>query len=148
MGWTFLEIETLPEPGDIVWCKFPYTRGKPGPVARPTLVRANAVYENPETGTLYGSVEVSYGTGEFTEEQEKIDLVIKNWDAVKRCGLHKPTRFSLDPANRKNLIWCEEFFVPSDYLRDAQVHIGRLGEAETAQMRERLIRRGLLAAES
>lgn len=75
MGWTFLNTDTLPEPGDIVWCKFPYSRGEPGPIARPTLVRATATYENPETGTLYGSVEVSYGTGEYTEDQCQVDLI-------------------------------------------------------------------------
>lgn len=146
MGWTFLDIDTLPEPGDIVWCKFPYSRGKPGPIARPTLVRSTATYENPETGTLYGAVDVSYGTGEYTEDQCQIDLVIRDWEAVKRCGLHKPTRFALDTGNRKNLIWCEEYFVPPEYVEETGLLIGRLGEMEVDQMRLSLIRRGLFAA--
>lgn len=144
MGWTLLDIETLPNPGDIVWCKFPYVRGEPGPVARPTLVRATTTLENPETGTLYGAVEVSYGTGEYTEEHRQIDLVISDKEAVRRCGLHKPTRFALDTGNRKNLIWCEEYFVPPEYVRNTDLLIGRLGDAEIAQMRRSLTRRGLL----
>jgi hypothetical protein len=146
MGWTFLDIEELPEFGDIVWCKYPLREkpGVPGPVARATLVRDTSIFENPETGTLYGAVEVSYGSGEFTQQQCLDDLVIRDRDAVRRCGLHKPTRFALDPRNRKNFIWCEEFFVPNDYIKDAEIVAGRLSEDEIAQMRERMIRRGLL----
>lgn len=106
----------------------------------------NCYLRDPETGTLYGAVDVSYGTGEYTEDQCQIDLVIRDWEAVKRCGLHKPTRFALDTGNRKNLIWCEEYFVPPEYVEETGLLIGRLGEMEVDQMRLSLIRRGLFAA--
>lgn len=144
MGWTFLDLDKLPDPGDIVWCKFPYGKQNgPGPVARPTLVRNAYVRENPETGTLYGSVEVSYGTGN-TNSHADVDLILKDWPVIKQCGLHKPTRFALDLGHKKHLFWCEEYFVPPDYLRDANVQIGRLGPDQIEQMRNCLIKRGLI----
>ncbi|MGD9913864.1 MAG: hypothetical protein AB7S80_07270 [Rhizobiaceae bacterium] len=149
MGWTLISIEELPEPGDLVWCKFPLreTPGAPGPIARPTLVRATAILENPETGNLYGAVEVSYGTGTFVAAECPDDLLITSREAYQRMGLHKPTRIALDPANRKNLIWCEEYFVPQNYVRDSGVIAGRLGPDEIEQMRECLKRRGLLVVD-
>jgi hypothetical protein len=107
------------------------------------LVRATQILENPETGTQYGIVEVSYGTGTFDEAKSQLDLVIKDRKAFKRCGLHKPTKFALDLRNRKTLIWCEEFFLPENYIRDSQVMVGRLGEAEIIQMKAKLKARGL-----
>lgn len=147
MGWDSLDLGSLPDPGDIVWCKWPYrdNPGSPGPVARPALVRAVFTRNDSETGVTFGSLEVSYGKGVFTDAQSEMDLVIKDKEAVARCGLHKRTRFALDRGNRKHLLWCREFFIPPDYLRERGLRIGRLGEAEIAQMRQCLIRRGLLA---
>lgn len=144
MGWTFYNIATLPAPGDIVWCKWPYKedRGRPGKIVRPALVRASIVHED-EAGTVYGSVIVSYTTGEFTPAHLPYDLVVTDAGRVRALGLHKPTRFSLDPSDRKNLLWCKEYFIGQQYARERKIHVGSLGEAELDRMTQCLIRRGL-----
>lgn len=148
MGWTFLDIDELPDPGDIVWCKFPVREkpGSPGPIVRPTLVRASRVHKDESTGVKFGAVQVSYGTGNFTEKQKIEDLIIEEWNDVRRCGLHKPTRFSLDPSNKKNLIWCSEYFVGQKYARSKGIYVGRLGLTEREQLRQKLIGRGLISS--
>jgi hypothetical protein len=143
MGWTYYDLRTLPNPGDIVWCKWPYKedRGGPGKVVRPALVRE--VFENAATsGESYGSLIVSHGTGNLNAASD--DLVVSAWDRVRALGLHKPTRFSLDPADRKHLLWCEEFFVPPGYGANQSLRLGSLGEQELDAMRACLTRRGLL----
>lgn len=148
MGWTFYDVATLPESGDIVWCKWPQRedRGQPGSVARPTLVREIFVREDPTTRRIFGSLVVSYGTGEFNADHRD-DLIIRDMQRAKSLGLHKATRFSLDPRNRKHLLWCREYFVSPRYVRAQGLLVGRLGEPELVQMRECLIRRGLLSQE-
>jgi hypothetical protein len=143
MGWTFYDTATLPEPGDIVWCKWPYrdNPGQPGPVARPTLVRETFVRQDLHTETTFGSLIISYGTGEFDERHFDLDLVISDMRRARELGLHKPTRFSLDPADRKHLLWCEEFFIAPDYVRERGLVVGRLGEPELQRMKECLARR-------
>lgn len=147
MGWSFLDIEELPAPGDIVWCKFPLRErpGAPSPVVRPVLVRESFNRIDDKSGQRFGSLIVSYGTGEFDRRHDGIDLIIKNWARVKALGLHKPTRFSLDPSSRKHLLWCEEFFAPPRYIVGCGIHLGRLNEEEFAQARECLVRRGIAA---
>jgi hypothetical protein len=147
MGWTFYDVASLPEPGEIVWCKWPLRerKGEPGPWARPSLVWETFVRDDPVTGARFGSVIVSYGTGEVEPERRPLDLVIAPMARARELGLHKPTRFSLDPSDRKHLLWCREFFVASSYLRDQDVRIGRLGEPELRQLRERLAARGLVS---
>jgi hypothetical protein len=111
MGWTYYDVSTLPNPGDIVWCKWPYKehRGRPGKVVRPALVRE--VLENEtKDGERFGSLIVSYSTGNLTTSSD--DLIVSDWERVRAFGLHKPTRFSLDPADRKHLLWCEEYLIP------------------------------------
>ena len=65
MGWTFYDLNSLPEPGEIAWCKWPQRedKGQPGEIARPVLVREALVREDPKIGLKFGSVMVSYGTG-------------------------------------------------------------------------------------
>jgi hypothetical protein len=55
---------------------------------------------------------------------------------ARELGLHKPTRFSLNPRSRKNLIWCEEFFVAPSYLVGQGIVCGSLGPDEIAQIKE------------
>lgn len=147
MGWTFYDIKSLPDPGDIVWCKWPQreNRGQPGPTVRPTLIREARVNEDPDTGHQFGSLIVSYGTGEFEPHvHEEIDLVISDMAEARNLGLHKPTRFSLAPNDKKHLFWCEEYFVSQGYQRAQNVVIGRLGPKQVERMRACLVRRGLL----
>lgn len=148
MGWTFLPIAILPKPDDLVWCKFPHSndRGKPGPCVRPTLVRAAYIREHPDTGEEFGSLEVSYGTGEYDESHLETDLVVKDSRRVRALGLHKSTRFSLAPKDKVHLIWCEEYFEPQRYVVGRGIHIGRLGAPEVSRMKDALIKRGLLPA--
>jgi hypothetical protein len=145
MGWTFYDVVTLPELGDIVWCKWPLRerRGEPGPIVRPVLVRESFIREDPEFGIRFGSVIVSYGTGEFQEAHLLTDLVITEMTRARELGLHKPTRFSLAPSDKKHLLWCEEYLVAPSYVRAHNVVLGRLDEAEVRRLRECLVRRGL-----
>ena len=143
MGWDFLDIVDMPEPGDLVWCKWPHKEkpGVPGPVARPTLVRETAILEEGKTGIQYGAITISYGTGEYGERHIGWDLIIGPHARAKALGLHKTTRIALDSWNRKTLIWCSEFFVPPDYMAKNQITIGRLEEPEIEQMRRCLAAR-------
>ena len=147
MGWTFHDIQTLPDPGDIVWCKFPRRedRGAPGPVARPVLVRESYVLAEDASGLTYGSVMVSYGTGETDARPGVPCFVIRSWARARQIGLHKPTLFALDPGNTKNLLWCEEYFVPQGYVAASGIRIGRLSEEEFAEAQACLAQRGSAA---
>lgn len=146
MGWDFLDIDELPEPGDLLWCKWPQREapGAPGPVARPVLVRESAIHEDRVTGRHFGALTVSYGTGTIKPHHIGFDLIIGPHSRAIELGLHKMTRFALDLRNRKTLIWCSEYFVPNNYLAVRSIHIGRLGDDEIEQMRRCLLARGLL----
>ena len=149
MGWTFYRIDTLPNPGDIVWCRWPMRerKGQPGDWIRPTLVRDAFVNEDPETRTVFGSVMVSYGTG-AEHPGPADDLIIASVKRARELGLHKPTRFSLSPTDKKNLLWCEEYFVaprlctqPRGARREARR--ARAGELAAVLDQERIARLGL-----
>lgn len=146
MGWTYLDIDRLPEPGDIVWCRYPLRErpGTPGPHARGVLVRGVGLHEENDTGIQYGSVSVSYSTGEFDSSHVGMDLIIRDRSRIIALGLHKPTRFALDTRNRLTLIWCKEFFAPSPYVVNRGIIAGRLNDDERASARACLARRGLL----
>lgn len=139
MGWTFLPIQQLPEPGDIVWCKFPIRErpGQPGPWSRPTLVLGTDVHVDPETKTQFGSARVAYGT-DLRRVGTTLHFPIVTKARATELGLHKPTAFGLTGGHIKNLIWCSEFFVSSDYLRNQGLTIGRLNDAERERVRELL----------
>lgn len=146
MGWDLLDIHMMPEPGDLVWCKWPQKEkpGQPGPVARPTLVRETSIFEDGSTGTQYGAVTVSYGTGNYDAHHIGVDLIIGPTLRARALGLHKTTRIDLSPWNKKMLIWCREFFVPPDYMAKANITIGRLEEPEIEQMKRCLVARAAL----
>lgn len=146
MGWAFYDISTLPNPGDIVWCKWPLREkpGQPGDSARPVLVRATYIQREQRTQTTYGSIIVSYGTGKTEKLDTEKDLIIGSMKRAREMGLHKPTGFSLDPRNKKHLIWCEEYFISQEYVRSQRILIGSLGKSELDTMEQCLKSRGLL----
>tara|TARA_R100000365_G_C2743776_1_gene72525 strand:- start:2225 stop:2689 length:465 start_codon:yes stop_codon:yes gene_type:complete len=146
MKWTFYRLDSLPADGSIVWCKYPHreAKGHPGPTARPVLVRKTSILSI--DGEKFGTVDVSYGTGEFNERHREIDLVIGDMRRARDLGLHKPTRFSLDSRDRKNLPWCEEFFVAPSYVRGCGIVLGRIGEDEITRLKACLEKRRLTIA--
>jgi hypothetical protein len=81
-----------PQPGDIVWCRFPQSRVPgPGPKPRPALVLAVGEADgNPIARVAYGT---SRKTGQLYAGEFAIlpDLV----DAFSASGLSYPTKFNL-----------------------------------------------------
>lgn len=81
-----------PEPGDIVWCRFPEVRfPKPGPKPRPALVL--------QIGEVEGHpvVVVAYGTSQKVDRLYAGEFVIAPSDreAYEAAGLSHPTKFDL-----------------------------------------------------
>ncbi len=105
-----------PNPGDIVWCHFPYwPRDVPGPKPRPALVVS--VTER-EDGI---EVKVAYGTS------QKIDHLVAGEFAIRRAenktaydmaGLSFDTKFDL--RNLVDLPWNDNFFVVPPSPRHGQ----------------------------
>ena len=95
-----------PEPGDIVWCRFPQRpRDKPGPKPRPALVlavtqRADGI-----------EVNVAYGTSQKLDRMLAGEFAIRKADnaaAYALAGLSYDTKFSL--TETLLLPWNSEFF--------------------------------------
>ena len=143
MGWTFHDLTSLPKIHDIVWCKWPQRedKGMPGKIVRPVLVRETRIMQ---TGaTKYGAVVISYASGEgINANSRQIDLCLETPQEFKAAGLHKPTRFSLAPADRKLLPWCKEYFVAQEYVKNAGLILGSLTAAQSEAVRQRLKDRG------
>jgi hypothetical protein len=83
---------TLPEAGDIVWCRFPeVAMGGPRPKPRPALVV--------DLGTLHGdpAVEVIYGTSQKLERLYAGEFAITPEDGIayRVSGLSRATKFDL-----------------------------------------------------
>ena len=97
---------------------------------RETFIRRDRLTDN-----QYGSLFVSYGTGEFLPDQADIDLVIGTVAEARLLGLHKPTCFSLALDNRKHLLWCREFFVAPEYRRSLGITIGHLTAEQAGRAR-------------
>jgi hypothetical protein len=94
-----------PDPGDIVYCRFP-EKGipRPAPKPRPALVIAvGEVDGNPH-------VEVAYGTFQNTDQLHSGELQISPLDskAYTLSGVSYPTKFDL--RTRKELPYSEEWF--------------------------------------
>jgi len=143
MGWTFYDLASLPEVYDIVWCKWPQREDKnmPGPIARPVLVRETRVMQMGET--KYGAVLISYASGQGIDDVSRsCDLCIEDDKEIRAAGLHKPTRFSLSLGDKKLLPWCEEYFLPPEYVKGAGLTLGKLTTAQRERLRECLKRRG------
>jgi hypothetical protein len=81
-----------PQPGDIVWCRFPQNHMPgPGPKPRPALVLAVG-----ESGSN-PVVRVAYGTSQKTDQLHTGEFAIlpAQADAFAESGLSYPTKFNL-----------------------------------------------------
>ena len=100
-----------PEPGDIVWCRFPERpRDKPGPKPRPALV----LEVTQRTDGI--EVKVAYGTSQKLERLRAGEFAIRKLDTVAAyalAGLSFDTKFDL--VKTLSLPWDDAFFaVPPD----------------------------------
>ena len=100
-----MEFFPPPEPGDIVYCRFPENKF-PGPAAKPRPALVLAV------GELEGKphVEVAYGTSQKTDRLRSGEFLIDPADgsAYALSGLSYPTKFDL--RHRKELPYNEDWF--------------------------------------
>ena len=86
-------VFSAPDPGDIVWCRFPEVEGiKPGPKSRPALVLS--VMDDSRAPR----VRVVYGTSQKLVPIRRGELLIRREDAAafKMSGLSFPTKFSFN----------------------------------------------------
>lgn len=117
-----------PEPGDIVYCRFPQ-RGIPGPAPKPRPALVLAV------GEIEGEphVEVAYGTSQNTERLHSGEFLIgpTDGDAYALSGLSYATKFDL--RNRKELPYTEDWFRVPPHAPHGQTP--KLGVLHPALMR-------------
>jgi len=118
-----------PEPGDIVWCRFPERpRDKPGPKPRPALVlevtqRADGI-----------EVKVAYGTSKKLGPLPAGEFAIRKLDnaaAYALAGLSYDTKFNLGEAIP--LLWDSQFFAIPPNPRHGQ--IPKLGSLHSGMMK-------------
>ena len=118
-----------PEPGDIVWCRFPERpRDKPGPKPRPALVlevmqRADGV-----------EVKVAYGTSKKLGRLLAGEFAIRKSDnaaAYALAGLSYDTKFNL--AETLALPWDNQFFAVPPNSRHGQMP--KLGSLHSGMMK-------------
>ena len=100
-----------PDPGDIVWCRFPHRpRDAPGPKPRPALVISIVEHDD---GVM---IRVAYGTSQKTDRLVSGEFAIpkaENKTAYAMAGLSYDTKFNL--RNIVELPWNDSFFaVPPD----------------------------------
>lgn len=95
-----------PDPGDIVWCRFPQRpRDVPGPKPRPALVLDVTEHED---GVV---VTVAYGTSQKVQQLAAGEFAIRKAEikaAYELAGLSYDTKFDL--RNRVDLPWNDTFF--------------------------------------
>lgn len=113
----------IPDPGDIVWCRFPQRpRDAPGPKPRPALVVAVAEHED---GI---AVTVAYGTSQKLDRLAAGEFAIRkaeNKTAYEMAGLSYDTKFDL--RNRVELPWDDTFFtVPPNPTHGQTPKLGSL----------------------
>ena len=123
-----------PEPGDIVWCRFPQRpRDVPGPKPRPALVVS--VTER-EDGIV---VTVAYGTSQKTDRLAAGEFAIRKADnnaAYEMAGLSYDTKFDL--RKMVELPWNDSFFAVQPNPAHGQtprlgsLHIGMKRSLEAA----------------
>ena len=106
MTHTYYDPKTLPRPGDVVWCRFPFRDmpGKPGPKPRPAIVRA--VFLDRRRSRC--SVEVAFGTSKKTDRLYRGEFSIASPSGMRAAGLEAPPKFDL--ARSVRLPWTREFF--------------------------------------
>lgn len=112
-----------PEPGDIVWCRFPQRpRDVPGPKPRPALVVAVTEHED---GV---SVKVAYGTSRKIDRMVSGEFALRKAEsktAYEMAGLSYDTKFDL--RNIVELPWNDSFFaVPPIPLHGQTPKLGSL----------------------
>jgi hypothetical protein len=143
--FTYLPLDEMPEPGDIVYCRWPRVeaRREPGPEVRMVLIRSSQIREDPDTGEEFGLLGFSYITSQFDRERlNPLDLYIVDWDEIRTVGLHKQSRLSLHPADLREAAWCKEYFVPPPYIVNRGIRVGRLTPGHIAQLKACLLKRG------
>lgn len=95
----------LPAPGDIVWCHFPQSVGKPGPKPRPALVLAVAPTEH--------AIQVAYGTSQKTAPNQLYpgEFALDPTDpGFQSSGLFRRTKFDL--GNVVKIYFNSDWFSP------------------------------------
>src|SRR5574340_354028 len=106
----------VPEPGDIVWCRFPERpRDKPGPKPRPALVLE---VTRADDGV---AVTVAYGTSQKLDRLMAGEFAIRRQDnpaAFELAGLSYATKFDLRKS--LSLPWDAEFFAVAPGARFGQ----------------------------
>ena len=127
-GWN------TPEPGDIVWCRFPQRpRDVPGPKPRPALVLTVTEYED---GVV---VRVAYGTSQKLDRVTSGEFAIRKLQhqaAYAMAGLSFDTKFDL--KHTLDLPWNERFFAVQPEAHHGQhpklgsLHIGMKKALEAA----------------
>lgn len=97
---------TLPRPGDVVWCRFPFREmpGKPGAKPRPAIVRAVFL----DRRTSRSSVEVAFGTSKKTDKLYKGEFLVATPSGRRAAGLDLATKFDLGRTVR--IPWATQFF--------------------------------------
>ncbi|MSQ72491.1 MAG: hypothetical protein EXR27_14545 [Betaproteobacteria bacterium] len=131
-----------PEPGDIVWCRFPARpRDVPGPNPRPALV---LTVTEAEDGI---AVQVAYGTSQKLDRLLAGEFAIRrleNGAAYSMAGISYDTKFDL--KRTMLLPWTEPFFGVPPEARHGQnpklgsLHVGML-KAVAAAARGAVARR-------
>lgn len=112
-----------PDPGDIVWCRFPQRpRDVPGPKPRPVLIVAVTEHED---GI---AVTVAYGTSQNLGRLAAGEFVLRkaeNKAAYEMAGLSYDTKFDL--RNLVELPWNDTFFaVPPNPIHGQTPKLGSL----------------------
>lgn len=97
---------TRPEPGDILWCRFPLrTGGAPGPKPRPALALAVEEFEDEMLVTA------AYGTSQKLDHLRPGEFALRKAEhpaAFDLAGLSLDTKFDL--GNTHRLPWIELYF--------------------------------------
>ncbi len=124
----------MPEPGDIVWCRFPQRpRDAPGPKARPALVLVVNQFQDGVT------LQVAYGTSKKLDRLAAGEFAIRKVDhqaAFTAAGLSFDTKFDL--RRTIELPWNDAFFSVPPTPRHGQhpklgsLHIGMQKAVEAA----------------
>lgn len=113
---------TLPDPMDVVWCRFPYDEkpGRPGREPHPGLV-----FETNEYREGQYAVKVAFGTSNV-QRPNGPHFVVSNFNAMRIAGLNKVTCFDL--GRSKWLVWTTDWFESPDPAKYATPVIGSIGQ--------------------
>ncbi len=106
MSYDCYDPTTLPRPGDVVWCRFPFREmsGRPGPKPRPAIVRAVFL----DRRTSRSSVEVAFGTSKKTDRLYKGEFLVATPSGRRAAGLDLATKFDLGRTVR--IPWAIQIF--------------------------------------